>query len=249
MKNGLIITLSIGLLVSAGLYFKELNNSPSFVKIEDSNIFDDKKDKRASTQISPFTAEYLNVSVNNNTIDTDMATTAHHEELSKPSQIPTDIKAKLCLSDSAKDRCEINFAIDFIKEIFDADSGHLKSDEIAAIITSANYNEVLEELSLSQKSDDVYLRQSDYNIELSNIVSEINDLTSSGVFCNEQVCGASIQYQDSESVDTFKKRFFQGKKGKGNIFITEVPKTDDQYAEMRLFFLPGITAPITTRIK
>ena len=247
MKNGLII--SISLLVTGGLYFKEFNSSPSVEKIKYSHAINDKKEKSTNADSSVLTAEHLNVSVNNNATNTDDTPIAHQEQLSKPSQIPADIKAKLCLSELAKDRCEINFAINFVKEIFDADNSHLKGDEIAAIITSTNYSEVLEEFSLSQKSEKIYQNESDYNIELSNIISEVGDLSSSGIFCNEQVCGASIQYQDSDSIETFKKRFFQNKDGKGNIFFTHVPQTGYHDAEVRLFFLPGISLPITNREK
>ena len=244
MKNGLIIILL--LLTVAGLYYKEDNNSSAIVIIKSSHVLPGNKDFKRNVKTPTYSDEYSNVAVNNTT-ETDNTVIADHDKESQQPHIPKEIKTKLCLSDSLKKRCVINLAVDFVREIFDVDSGHLKLDEITTIITSANYNEVLEELSLSKKSEELYRKQSDYNLELSNVISEISELSSSGLFCNEQACGASIQYQNIESAEAFKKRFFQKKNGKGNLFIVHVPQTDHQDAEMRLFFLPGITAPIDSR--
>lgn len=246
MKNGIIVILLLGLL---SMIYLQFVRAPSLVSSKRSTQphghghdhgYEDNKIMKAVSH----TSDYLTVKENNiSSID------AQHELESEHSHIPADIKQKLCLLESIEETCTIDLATDFVSEVFDIDTGGVKASEISAIMSSTNYNEVINQLSLNKKSDEAYRKESDYNLQLNNIVADVPDLSSSGVSCDDQVCAASIQYINNGSFETFNERFFQANDGKGNLFISHLERTENTEAEIRIFFIPGSTAPVIRHIK
>ena len=139
----------------------------------------------------------------------------------------SDIKKKMC--ENPEGECTIKESISIEQEIIDESLKLAKSQEVGIILSSNNFNHVIQRMSDTKISTEFIELQDDLNQQLAN---EYLQVESEGVFCSDVVCGASFRYDVPEDWNAFQKDFLKKNKDLGNLFIAHVGN------ETRVIFLP-----------
>ncbi|MEO2282102.1 hypothetical protein [Pseudoalteromonas pernae] len=125
-----------------------------------------------------------------------------------------DIKKRLCEDDS--DICTIKEPALIEKELIDGSLNLEKSKEVGVLLSSSNFNEVIELISNSKVSTESIQLQDNLNQQL---LYDYLDINSQGVFCSDLLCGATFNYENSSQWESFQKDFFIKNEHLGNLYI------------------------------
>ncbi|WP_165381078.1 hypothetical protein [Pseudoalteromonas sp. CO325X] len=140
----------------------------------------------------------------------------------------SDIRRRLC--ETPTESCKIKGSLSIEKEIIDADLKLAKSKEISVLLSSTNFNEILQELAESKISSNFYKLEDQLNQQ---ILYDYVNIRTDGIFCGDQICAASIRYSNQDDWREFNKEFFSKNENLGNLFIKHFSN------ESRVLFLPN----------
>ncbi len=157
---------------------------------------------------------------------------------------PENIKNKLCIEDDNTTECVVNTELDYSSELLDND-GHLKTDPVAIILGSINFEDVLIDMSSKKISNDAFEKEYQYNDELNSIKNKY-DIQSSDIHCNDFSCGIVVKSKKIEDFNKFNKAFFSDS-GKGNVFIGEM--NNEEGITSKVLFFPGNLNPVLAKSK
>lgn len=170
------------------------------------------------------------------------------KEHQQHSHVPKDIKYELCIeTDEHIHTCTINTDVDIQSKVIDTETGNIKADELATIVASTNFKEVIEQLSLSKLINESYTREAKLNNQLNDLLTNTTNITSKGIFCGDQACAVSFTYKDTNTWNEFQHTFFS-KNDTGNVFIQFMESNANEDLEVRMFFFPGNNAGVTERL-
>lgn len=247
MKNLIILIMSV-LLMSLGYKYYQLSSpnenhkhgKVSLPEVEDINkTFENKK--------------YISLPVNfeTKTLE-DVKTTAHdslHEHLEKKNthhHIPSDIKQALCEEDLVELACVVKKTLDIQKEIVN-EFNNAKADEISVVLTSSNFQTVMENLAASKLNEASFELEYKLNDRIDNFLANNQNVSIDRLACGDIVCATSIHYEQQSDWEEFGKAFFKDNSDIGNLFIAHVDSHINQ--ETRILFLPNNTSAVSKRIK
>jgi len=151
---------------------------------------------------------------------------------------------KFCLEQTENTPCVIDLSKVIVAEIFDHENGGVKAMEITSIISSVNYQDFLNHISTEKVTNDAFTRELKLNEVLNEVIANNIDISSSGILCNDDVCGLTAMYDDDKSIELMKKQLFASKNNIGNLFIANIKPENDGRKEMRAFFIPGYNGAV-----
>lgn len=171
----------------------------------------------------------------------------HHDKRSDDhSHIPSDIKADLCTEKSEEHSCIINLDKNYKKHLVTGD-GQLKQSEIAVVLASVNFDEVMDQIANSKTENHAFVRENKYIDLINTITNEVDGIASNKLACDETLCALSVSALNESSWAQFSKKFFSSYGGNGNIFIQ---KSDYQQKglDTRVMFFPDNNNAVVRRL-
>ena len=168
-------------------------------------------------------------------------------QVASHAHIPEDIKASLCSADSAEHTCSINLNIDYKAQLITKDN-KLKQSEINVLLSSTNFDDVMQDIANNKTNDDAFVRENNYLDLLNNITTDIAGINHNKLACDNTLCALSINAVDQKSWQELSKQFFSSIDDKGNLFIQEA-NFSDHNQNTRVLFFPGNRNAVVTRMK
>jgi len=245
MKQGLIYAALIGLAFLAGVYFNDSQTASDYKENHThQNTINQpiKTDLESASKVQVKGHESVTMDISNEPM-------SDYEVALEDDHVSANLKNRLCINQEDNSSCIIDLNKNIAVEIFDRVNGAAKSDEISAIISSVNYQEVLNHMSTEKLTDEAYIREEKLNSVLTDIIASTTDLSSQGISCNDKVCGLSVYYSDEQSITQLKKELFTAKNNTGSLFIANVAPSNRERKEMRAFFTPGANGVVVRSLK
>lgn len=230
MKNWIILLLSATLVFVS--YYLYVDDDKHDHGVSSEINHGSKMDKSASpkNQIAQITAQSLA-----DKLEKKVAAVSSHVE--DHSHIPEDIKASLCSADSTEHTCSINLNIDYKAQLITKEN-NLKQSEISVLLSSTNFDEVMQDIANNKTNDDAFVRENNYLDLLNNITTDIAGINHNKLACDNTLCALSINAVDQKSWQEFSTRFFTSDDDKGNLFVQEA-NFSDRNQNTRVLFFPG----------
>lgn len=158
--------------------------------------------------------------------------------------IPEHIKNELCLADNDVLSCTVDLNKDLAGILLD-ETGNMLAEEITTVLDSNNFQDVLELLSTQKETNEAFIREDGYQHELNRLTGDLN-IQSTPLYCSEEICAMTMQYQDLDSSKAFFSKFFN-KSNKGNIFLSQRLDNNRKSIVERVMFFPenknGVIVP------
>jgi len=152
------------------------------------------------------------------------------------------MKQKICTESPNQDNCEIDFSKSFKSNILTKNK-ELKVNEISALLSSSNFNDLIGEISVNNKSDTTSRSEQEYINEINNISNELSGVYQSRIACDDDLCALTVNVANETAWNNFKKQFFKKDTSKGNTFI-RLGTPQNNETENRILFFPGNTNAI-----
>jgi len=225
MKNWIILLLSGCLVfVSYHLFVDDKNEDYLSSVIHHDSKTDQPSTKNQTIQTTP------------RTLADKLEDTVEPSLVAKHSTIPDDIKASLCSADSTEHTCSVNLNIDYKAQLITKDN-ELKQSEIGVLLSSTNFDEVMQQIANNKTDDDAFVRENNYLDLLNNITTDIAGINQNKLACDNTLCALSINVADQKSWQEFSKRFFASGDDKGNLFV-QLADFSDHNQDTRVLFFP-----------
>jgi len=251
MKNIFIALLTISLIIVGYFYISEKqNHSTATTKTQAlvqsltqaNNTLKETNKKRNQEETSQEITAETPPAIQANNVGGIEAKTPEKAQLSANEVI----KQKFCTESSRENACFIDFQSNFQNEMVGI-KGNIQSNEVEIILASANFDDVITELSSTKATDQAYEIEANYNGQINDILADFPELSTAGVGCNDEACAVNFSYQDNATWETIVSRFFttENKTGSAIMQGTINPITNDP--GMRVIFFPGAGRGISTK--
>lgn len=243
MQKGILVVLAV--VICAIFYYSNSNN------IETHAVVSNKTDKRHEHSKDEMPKNSIGDSKNDAHHDHDHTASAKsspnkdHDE--NHSHIPKDVKHEMCKPSSDLHECEIDVDRNFVGNLI-TEKGLLKATEIGVLLGSSNFDQVIDKVSSTQKSDAMYVKEQEFLNELSTVTSDIEGGYQNRLACQEGMCALSLITNNQTTWDKFKEGFL-AKNGasKGNVFISQSHLSGEEL-ETRILFFPGNNNSVAKRL-
>lgn len=150
--------------------------------------------------------------------------------------IPLNVRETMCVESDDQTVCEIDPEKDFVSALV-SDSGSVSQLGMFTLLRSTNYNEVMRSLTHMEKSNDAFVRESEYQQKLNEVTQDLG-MQSANIYCSETLCALSVQYDNGTKTDEFHKAFIRPN-FKTSIFASESRIGDTDSFIEKIAFMPG----------